>query len=1104
MPADITRPLLKQNIRMGEASGWVNSSRSAVALSRNDGTRTFTMTAVMDIDVYIYGVPRTIAFGTPRTVTWTDTEGTWYFYLDSNGILRATQSGTTWVDVLLGAGALVATLYWDASNKVSFMFCDERHGFMQGDIHLEMHNAFGTQWISGGALTNIVTNGTGGLATDAQIGVGDVTIYDEDLRFTFTNNNPQTLTAPAWLPVYYRFGATGVWRKKTSDVYPFIYSGTAGYVGANGRVPYNQWTGSVWQLTQLGDQNYVLIHIYATNDIQEPIIAVQGQNQYTSITAAQSGATTELLNISAIVKTLSVEVTPLGSVVLQTRTSYTNVPKARWQPATVAGAAYVDFRGNTFRGGVSSGVTAHNQLTGLPGDDHSGYPWMAGRTGGQTLFGGTATDEDLSLWANSADGASGPGNIVANNPIVLSKTDPAAALLGVVEGKFFYDSTDKTPACQLTGGQTTLQIGQEMHVRAVNKTGADIADGKVVYLSGAQGNRPTITLAINSSDAASHTLGVTTELIANNAEGYVTVFGAVRGFNTAGFTAGDRLYLSGTAGELTKTKPTGTASVVEVATALNSTANGSIFVKVDGPSHLADLHDVNDGAPANGKILVGDGTSWTARDYLTTPTAIAGGIVGTAGFIRTTDNDWICVTKNGATEYGWLGTDTAANGGGPILGAPVLFRTKLIASNLIDLEVYGSTIYQFTGTGFNLYSKRLQGVPTPAATDDGVPRIYVDQQVVVSPSQLTADQNNYNPTGFDGAFVLRLDSDANRTITGFTYTSGNYPVLRKQITNIGAYTITLAHSSTSSSTANRIVTPTGAAYPIASGASIDLWYDATISRWRIIDTPAATVASDSALSAVWNAVHMHCDALTTDVGGLGVAVTQVGSPTLDTSTPKFGTGCVNIGNNAANYLVATLPDDYPDLTYDDFTMSCWAYKLGSPVNGVHQCLLILQDGTSNDCTGPIIVEVNGNLNALIPEYNGGTWTTTIATGVALRTTTWDHLALVRYRGRYTFYVNGTGYGNTNVATPMCHGKRLLIGTHLPVSGSFNGKIDEVILRREALHKANFSVPTSPYADMTSVATPTGLGEVRIDGNLAPYMCVDVASKLWVPIKSFKR
>src|SRR3990167_2972435 len=62
-------------------------------------------------------------------------------------------------------------------------------------------------------------------------------------------------------------------------------------------------------------------------------------------------------------------------------------------------------------------VTDHGALTGLTDDDHTQYPLLAGRSGGQTLIGGTGTTDDLILRSTSGVGAAGADMIfqVGNN-----------------------------------------------------------------------------------------------------------------------------------------------------------------------------------------------------------------------------------------------------------------------------------------------------------------------------------------------------------------------------------------------------------------------------------------------------------------------------------------------------------------------------------------------------------------------------------------------------------------------------------------------------------------------------------------------------------------
>lgn len=145
-------------------------------------------------------------------------------------------------------------------------------------------------------------------------------------------------------------------------------------------------------------------------------------------------------------------------------------------------------------------------------------------------------------------------------------------------GTSFWDADSQTLAT-IIDEHVTLQHGQELLIKCVNKTGALITDGKVVYINDAQGNRPTIALAKADAITTCRVIGVVTEDIANNGTGFVTTLGLVHGFDTSGYIDGQALYLSATtAGALTGAIPGDPGYGVRVATALNSTVNGSIFV----------------------------------------------------------------------------------------------------------------------------------------------------------------------------------------------------------------------------------------------------------------------------------------------------------------------------------------------------------------------------------------------------------------------------------------------------------------------------------------------------------------------------------------------
>lgn len=104
-----------------------------------------------------------------------------------------------------------------------------------------------------------------------------------------------------------------------------------------------------------------------------------------------------------------------------------------------------------------------------------------------------------------------------------------------------------------------------------------------------------------------------------------------------------------------------------------------------------------------------------------------------------------------------------------------------------------------------------------------------DLYKTISPTQITSNQNNYNPTGAYEADILRLDLDAARTITGL---AGGSAGRIKIIENISSYALTFSNADTNSDAANRF--DIGANFVLASKRIAFLIYDPTSSRWRIL------------------------------------------------------------------------------------------------------------------------------------------------------------------------------------------------------------------------------------------------------------------------------
>jgi len=269
----------------------------------------------------------------------------------------------------------------------------------------------------------------------------------------------------------------------------------------------------------------------------------------------------------------------------------------------------------------------------------------------------TASDSILTainkIWWNIVNGGGGGGGYVpytgATQNLNLGtyglisdyvQFNTSNSSIPTTAGTMSWNDTDGTADLKLKGGNVTLQIGQEEVMRVVNKTGASLAEAdfravriRSVSEGGAQGQRLAVVLAQGDSDPHSATsIGLVTETIANNQEGFITTSGEVREINTTGaksyggsetWVDGDVLYLSPThAGYLTKVKPQAPQHTIIIGWVVYAHAiHGKIYVKVDNGYELDELHNVKITDPQTLDVLIYDdaitGPVWINRNIYT-------------------------------------------------------------------------------------------------------------------------------------------------------------------------------------------------------------------------------------------------------------------------------------------------------------------------------------------------------------------------------------------------------------------------------------------------------------------------------------------------------
>lgn len=152
-----------------------------------------------------------------------------------------------------------------------------------------------------------------------------------------------------------------------------------------------------------------------------------------------------------------------------------------------------------------------------------------------------------------------------------------------------------------------------------NSTGATLAKGKVVYITGSNGtDKLTVALADADTEAtSSKTIGLVWENIANGADGFVMTEGLLLGVDTNSIgNAGDALYLSDVAGSVVTTKPVSPKHHTFIGWIVKKAGAGagSIYVKVQNYPELEEMSDVLISSIADNDALVWDAATGVWRN----------------------------------------------------------------------------------------------------------------------------------------------------------------------------------------------------------------------------------------------------------------------------------------------------------------------------------------------------------------------------------------------------------------------------------------------------------------------------------------------------------
>ena len=251
------------------------------------------------------------------------------------------------------------------------------------------------------------------------------------------------------------------------------------------------------------------------------------------------------------------------------------------------------------------------------------------------------------------------------NAISLTTTNNSELSYDPLTGVFSYVSP------------TTVTAANAVEIYVRNQTGATLAKGDAVYISGHSGTDVLVERAQNDVAGEYPAIGLVSGAINNNSNGYVTVQGELAGVDTTAFNVGDVLYLSELPGQITNVRPAdSTKAVQNIGKVARSHSSGIIIISGSGRANdvpnldhlevfigdtvgyqkrqleLSDLSDVNNFNPQAGDVL-----TWDAVNLQYIPQSVSGS-GGGAGYTEgIVDSHLNISTATSGQLLSWNGTD---------------------------------------------------------------------------------------------------------------------------------------------------------------------------------------------------------------------------------------------------------------------------------------------------------------------------------------------------------------------------------------------------------------------------------------------------------------
>lgn len=141
------------------------------------------------------------------------------------------------------------------------------------------------------------------------------------------------------------------------------------------------------------------------------------------------------------------------------------------------------------------------------------------------------------------------------------------------------------------------------------QAGEALSKGDVVYISGISGNTTVVSKADADDANKMPAFGIAATAASLNNPVDIYTVGTLKGIDTSGFTIGDELYVSSSAGELTATAPTGESSLIQKIAKVTRVDNAAGSIKISGAGRTNATPNLNEG-----RLFVGNASNQAVAD----------------------------------------------------------------------------------------------------------------------------------------------------------------------------------------------------------------------------------------------------------------------------------------------------------------------------------------------------------------------------------------------------------------------------------------------------------------------------------------------------------